>query len=71
MQEKGFCMVFVGDGGDRDEVEAYAKELALGKSCIFTGAIHDRDKLRAIYGACDLFLFPSTFDTNGLVVREA
>ena len=27
--------------------------------------------IRAWYGRSDLFLFPSTFDTNGLVVREA
>ena len=27
--------------------------------------------LRAFYSRADLFLFPSTFDTNGIVVREA
>ena len=30
-----------------------------------------RDVIRAWYTRADLFLFPSTFDTNGLVVREA
>ena len=35
------------------------------------GAVHDRERLRAFYGACDLFVFPSSFDTNGLVVSEA
>lgn len=29
------------------------------------------ETLRAWYSRADLFLFPSTFDTNGLVVREA
>ncbi|MBE6128370.1 MAG: glycosyltransferase family 4 protein [Erysipelotrichaceae bacterium] len=38
---------------------------------IFTGAIAERDTLRAWNTAADLFVFPSTFDTNGLVVREA
>ena len=38
---------------------------------IFTGPIRDRDTLRAWNTRADLFLFPSTFDTNGLVVREA
>ncbi|MBR6302678.1 MAG: glycosyltransferase, partial [Lachnospiraceae bacterium] len=33
--------------------------------------IRDREELRAIYTRCDLFLFPSTYDTNGIVVREA
>ena len=66
-----FRMVFVGDGADREEVERYCASLGLSQLCIFTGAIHDREKLRACYCAADLFLFPSTFDTNGLVVREA
>lgn len=38
---------------------------------IFTGPIHDREKLRAWNTRADLFLFPSTYDTNGIVVREA
>ena len=28
-------------------------------------------KLRTLFSLSDLFLFPSTFDTNGIVVREA
>jgi glycosyltransferase involved in cell wall biosynthesis len=38
---------------------------------IFTGPIHDRDKLRAWNTRADLFIFPSVYDTNGIVVREA
>ncbi len=38
---------------------------------IFTGAISERENLRAWNTRADLFVFPSTFDTNGLVVREA
>ena len=38
---------------------------------IFAGAVRDRNVLRAWNTRADLFLFPSTFDTNGLVVREA
>ena len=38
---------------------------------IFTGAISDRRRLRAWNTRADLFVFPSVFDTNGLVVREA
>lgn len=68
---KDFRMVFVGDGADRNEVEEYARQCAVSEQCIFTGALRDRDALRAWYCRADLFLFPSTFDTNGLVVREA
>ena len=38
---------------------------------IFTGAERDREALRAWNTCADLFLFPSTYDTNGIVVREA
>lgn len=67
----GFRMVFVGDGGDGQAVRDYAKEQGLDDVCFFTGVIGERKTLRAWYSRADLFLFPSTFDTNGLVVREA
>ena len=66
-----FVMLFVGKGIDQDEIMDYVRECQLSDECIFTGAISDRDKLKAIFSASDLFLFPSTFDTNGIVVREA
>ncbi len=66
-----FRMVFVGDGADGAEVRACAEALGLGDRCIFTGSVSDRDVIRAWYCRADLFLFPSSFDTNGLVVREA
>lgn len=66
-----FCMVFVGDGQDRPAVEEYAAQLGLTDLCRFTGTERDRDTIRAWYTRADLLLFPSTFDTNGLVVREA
>lgn len=68
---ENFRMVFVGSGGDFDEVRAYAAQCGLTPMCVFTGAVQDRQALRAWYCRADLFLFPSTFDTNGLVVREA
>ena len=66
-----FRMVFIGDGTDRDDICQYAHDLNLDSVCYFTGAIRNRQILRAWYCRADLFLFPSTFDTNGLVVREA
>ncbi len=66
-----FRMVFIGGGADKDAAEALAEQLGIGGKCIFTGAIYDRDTIRAWYCRGDLFLFPSEFDTNGLVVREA
>lgn len=70
-QGRDFRMVFIGSGADAQEVQAYIRRLGIEDKCIFTGAIRDREILRAWYSRADLFLFPSTFDTNGLVVREA
>lgn len=70
-QGRPFRMVFVGNGGDRDEVIAYSEKLGLSDCVFFTAPAYDRNVIRAWYCRADLFLFPSTFDTNGLVVREA
>ena len=71
-----FRMVFVGKGPDMDEIMQQAESAGIydknGKGkCIFTGPIYDREVLRAWNTRADLFLFPSTYDTNGIVVREA
>ena len=70
-QKKDFRMIFIGGGGDEEEVKAYTASLGLERKVFFTGPISARRLLRAWYTRADLFLFPSTFDTNGLVVREA
>ena len=76
-QGMDFRMIFVGKGPDKELLEDRAKTLGLfgdgirGGKCLFVGPVYDRDRLRAWNTRADLFLFPSTFDTNGLVVREA
>lgn len=66
-----FRMFFVGDDRDRPEIEAYVQECGLADQCVFTGAVHDREALRTYFSLANLFLFPSTYDTNGIVVKEA
>jgi len=66
-----FRAFFVGDGGDRAAMEQYAITKGLKDYTVFTGAIYDRDKVKAFFSLADLFLFPSTYDTSGLVVKEA
>lgn len=68
IKEYGISLdVYKEDGGldHTDGLEGMAGKV------IFTGPIHDREKLRAWNTRADLFLFPSTYDTNGIVVREA
>lgn len=66
-----FRMVFLGGGGDLEEIREYTRGLGLDGQVIFVPATRDRETIRAWYCRADLLLFPSTFDTNGLVVREA
>ena len=70
-QEVPFQMLFVGSGMDEVAIRHYAASCGLTDCCQFVPAVSDREKLRAFYSRGDLFLFPSTYDTNGLVVREA
>ena len=70
-QGMDFRMVFAGGGQDADEIKAYTKKLALDDKVLFCGPVRDRKVLQAWYCRADMFLFPSDFDTNGLVVREA
>ncbi len=69
-QQFDYRMVFIGGGGDKEAMQEKARALGL-KHCIFTGPIYDREVLRAWNTRANLFLFPSTYDTNGIVVREA
>jgi len=66
-----FKMIFAGGGEDFDEIKDLAHAHGLKDDCIFTGPVRDREKLRAYYSRADMFLFPSTFDTSGIAVREA
>lgn len=66
-----FHTFFVGDGYDAPDMKLYADKRGLQQEVTFTGPIHDREELRAYYSLADLFLFPSTYDTCGIVVKEA
>ncbi len=66
-----FRLVLAGQGPHEREVRELAEELGLGERVRFTGHIGDPDVLNALYRLADLFVFPSLYDTSGLVVREA
>ena len=72
LQQHGrdFQLVLAGQGRDQAALEKQAENLGL-KQVVFTGHISDRDLLDGLYMAADLFVFPSIYDTAGLVVREA
>ncbi|HBT64689.1 MAG TPA: glycosyl transferase [Ruminococcaceae bacterium] len=72
-KQKGvpFRAFMIGDGLDAPQIKKYAEEIGLSEQAIFTGPIYDREYLRVFYSLADAFLFPSTYDTSGIVVKEA
>lgn len=70
-QGADYKMIFVGDGLDKKDIINYVKTCKLEDKCIFTDAVNSRKELKTYYSIANLFLFPSTFDTNGIVVKEA
>ena len=70
-QNRDFRMVFIGDGADREATQEHIDSFGIQDKVKMIGKVTDRELLRAWYSRADLFLFPSTYDTNGIVVHEA
>lgn len=68
---KNFKLIMVGFGADENAIKRYIHKSGLKENVIWTGKILDRQEIQDYYAVSDLLLFPSVFDTNGLVVREA
>ena len=68
---KDYRMIMIGMGPEEAAIKKYTKKLMLDDKVIFTGQLYDRHELQIYYSCADLLVFPSIFDTNGLVVREA
>lgn len=68
---KKFKLIMLGFGADETAIKRYIRKSGLKNDVIWTGKILDRQEILSYYGIADILLFPSVFDTNGLVVREA
>ena len=68
---KPFTLVLAGQGPDVKSIRAKVDELGLTNRVRFTGHITGEDDLYGLYENADLFVFPSLYDTSGMVVREA
>lgn len=71
IKEKPFQLFMVGTGYAVREIRMRVKKLGLQDRVTLLGNIHDRERLKKIDAAADLFLFPSLYDNAPLVVREA
>lgn len=68
---KEFRLIMLGFGADENAIKRKIRKLGIKDLVIWTGKILDRNEIQGYYGISDILLFPSVFDTNGLVVREA
>ncbi|MBU4690556.1 glycosyltransferase [Mycoplasma sp. ES3157-GEN-MYC] len=66
-----YHLTMVGGDWKYDEVVEYAKSIGVYEHINFTGIVRDCDLLKGLYLSHDLLLFPSVFDTFGLVIHEA
>ncbi|WP_018752520.1 glycosyltransferase family 4 protein [Paenibacillus sanguinis] len=66
LASRDFRLAIVGDGPHRAALESYFA----GTGTVFTGFLHGEELFQA-YASSDVFVFPSTTDTLGLVLLEA
>jgi len=71
IKDKPFQLYMVGTGYAVREIRHRISALGLQDRITLLGNIHDRERLKRIDAAADLFLFPSLYDNAPLVVREA
>jgi 1,2-diacylglycerol 3-alpha-glucosyltransferase len=69
-KEPAARLILVGKGDDLADFEAQAARSPYASRITFAGRI-DRPQLGALYAAAAVFAFPSTADTQGLVLSEA
>lgn len=71
IKDKPFHLFMAGTGYAVREIRHKISQLGLQDRVTMLGNIHDRERLKKIDAAADLFLFPSLYDNAPLVVREA
>ena len=71
VKDTPFKMFFVGNGYATEEMKKMVTEKGLDSQVTFVGTVTEREIIKRYYAAADLFLFPSLYDTDGLVVKEA
>ena len=73
VQKEGFdfSLVLAGQGPDVKEIRETVDSLQLTEKALFTGHITNDRLLYGLYENASLFVFPSLYDTSGMVVREA
>lgn len=69
-QLPGTRLVIAGQGPERARLEALARQEGVAQRVHFLGYV-PRDELAELYAVCDLFVFPTDWETFGLAAVEA
>ena len=68
--DESFRVLFIGEGSMRSELEKMAAELGISEETVFVGNVENQE-MKHFLGACELFLFASKSETQGIVLAEA
>lgn len=66
-----FKMIYVGDGDEKSKLKEKIKAYNLQDKVLMTGKVMDKTLLKSLYCRAELFLFPSIYDSDGVVKYEA
>lgn len=66
-----FRMVFAGTGYAERAMKKLCRTVGIEQETVFLGLILERERLKELYAAATLLLFPSVYDNAPLVMREA
>ncbi len=66
-----FNMIFIGDGPAKSSMKSIIEAYNIAHKVILMDPVSDRETIKQLYAGADLFLFPSEYDTDGIVLKEA
>lgn len=61
---KSVCLLIIGEGPQRKELEALTKSLTIEKKVFFAGFVSEEEKLTCL-AASDIFIFPRAWELDG------
>jgi 1,2-diacylglycerol 3-alpha-glucosyltransferase len=64
-------LILIGEGFYLNAMKKRCELYGLGDTVKFTGPIYNREELKSCFARADLSVFPSEYDTVGMVVQEA
>ena len=70
-KQSNFKMIYVGDGDGKSQLKDKIREYGLQNKVLMTGKVMDKTLLKSLYCRAQLFLFPSIYDSDGVVKYEA